>query len=91
MLSTSFLRRVHISEQLAEMSSTLIMVTYSIGSIIGYLTVERFPRRMLLLGFSSINEVCLILFAAFAALESIVGLMRYGCLVTLIVFGFAYG
>lgn len=91
MLSTSFLRRVNVAEQLAEMSSTLIMVTYSVGSIIGYFTVERFPRRLLLLGFGTITEVCLVLFAAFAALESIVGVMRYGCLLTLIVFGFAYG
>ncbi len=91
LLSTTFLHRVHLSDRLAEMSSTLVMLAYAIASIFGYLMVERYSRRALLLGFSCINQLCLLLFTLFAAFEPIIGLMRYGCLISLIVFGFTFG
>lgn len=69
----------------------MMAACYVVGTICGTASIERFGRRPMMLGFTSANMSCLVMYVIFAALQPAVNALRYGCLVTLLVYGFTYG
>lgn len=51
----------------------------------------RFGRRIMLIGFTSINTGALLFYAVFAALEPVASFFKYGCLGCFLIYGFTYG
>lgn len=78
--STLFFTKVNIPSQIAEMSSTILMLLLTVSSIIGTLFVDRFPRRLLLFTFGTVSTFFLLLFSVAAALGNKIWWMKYASL-----------
>ncbi|VDM48328.1 unnamed protein product [Toxocara canis] len=89
--STHFLRTVKLYGDISAWSSTAMGVTYVMGTIVGFIIVERLRRRRLLLSFATLGVLCLAVYVVCAALNSTWEWTKYGCLVALLLFGFIYG
>uniref|UniRef100_A0A9J2P5R8 Major facilitator superfamily (MFS) profile domain-containing protein n=1 Tax=Ascaris lumbricoides TaxID=6252 RepID=A0A9J2P5R8_ASCLU len=89
--STYFLRTVHVQDNISAWSSTAMGIAYAAGTVLGFIIVERLPRRCLLLTFSTLDTLCLVVFVACAAMISIWEWTKYGCLISFLAFGFIYG
>uniref|UniRef100_A0A915A5M2 Major facilitator superfamily (MFS) profile domain-containing protein n=2 Tax=Parascaris univalens TaxID=6257 RepID=A0A915A5M2_PARUN len=89
--STYFLRTVRVQDNISAWSSTVMGIAYAAGTLLGFLIVERLPRRCLLLTFSTLDTLCLAVFVACAAVSSIWEWTKYGCLISFLAFGFIYG
>lgn len=76
---------------IAEISSTGLMVLNAIGSIIGSTFIDRFPRRTLIVTFGALCTVLLGLFAGFSILYGVADVMKHFALGALCCYIFAYG
>uniref|UniRef100_A0A0N5AFZ1 MFS domain-containing protein n=1 Tax=Syphacia muris TaxID=451379 RepID=A0A0N5AFZ1_9BILA len=85
--STQFLRDVNLNSGIAEWSSTVMTLLYILGTIIGFFIVERFRRRLLCIGLSSLNNASLLLFVIFEQLNKVVHSTKYLCIVCLLLYG----
>uniref|UniRef100_A0A914Q584 Major facilitator superfamily (MFS) profile domain-containing protein n=1 Tax=Panagrolaimus davidi TaxID=227884 RepID=A0A914Q584_9BILA len=89
--STMFLKDVNVSSSLAEWTSTIMSLAYFIGTILGFMVIEKIGRRTMFLSFASVNAICLFLYVIFAALQPKIDFLKYGCLITFIIYDLAYG
>lgn len=85
--STLFFLHIHIRPELAELSSTLLMVAFTLACILGSFFIDRFPRRLLVLGSGTLATVFLSLFILFSVTAPFDWRLKYGALGA--VFGYA--
>uniref|UniRef100_A0A0N5A854 MFS domain-containing protein n=1 Tax=Syphacia muris TaxID=451379 RepID=A0A0N5A854_9BILA len=81
--STYFFKKANITDDLAELWSTLLMVLMSMSSISGSFLIDRYPRRTLLLLFGSLQMFFLSLFVLTSSLCNTFEWMQYACLVAM--------
>ncbi|VDD87881.1 unnamed protein product [Enterobius vermicularis] len=89
--STEFLRHVNLEDNVAAWTSTGMTILYIVGTVIGFFAVERFKRRILLIGLSSLNNTILLLYVVFELLNKAVDGIKYGCMACLLLYGLTYG
>ncbi|CAD5215327.1 unnamed protein product [Bursaphelenchus xylophilus] len=85
--STLFFRHIGIKAEMAELSSTLLMIAFTIACVIGSFFIDRWPRRFLVMGSGSLATVFLTLFVVFSVMRSHGWWLKYGALGA--VFGYA--
>ncbi|CAD6198212.1 unnamed protein product [Caenorhabditis auriculariae] len=89
--STYFLENANMEPKIAQWSSNSMNFAYVLGAISGTNIIERWGRRPLLLSFTFANNVALLAFVLFTALQPLIDWLKYGCLAALIVYGYTYG
>uniref|UniRef100_A0AC34FQ35 Major facilitator superfamily (MFS) profile domain-containing protein n=1 Tax=Panagrolaimus sp. ES5 TaxID=591445 RepID=A0AC34FQ35_9BILA len=89
--STYFLKDAGLENDIAEYSTTLMAVSYVLGTCGGMIWIAKYSRRTTLLSFTVINVGSLAFYAICAELTKHILLFRYGCLFSLVVYGFSYG
>ncbi|KAI6233964.1 Solute carrier family 2, facilitated glucose transporter member 1 [Aphelenchoides fujianensis] len=65
--STFFFEQTGIELNIAEMSTTILFIAHFLAGIVGFLLIDRFPRRTLILGAGSLSTVALSGYVVFAA------------------------
>uniref|UniRef100_A0A0N5AUY0 MFS domain-containing protein n=1 Tax=Syphacia muris TaxID=451379 RepID=A0A0N5AUY0_9BILA len=88
--STLFFTKANIKSELAEISSTVLMVSLTVSSMIGTTFVDRFPRRALLFIFGGIGTTFLLLFVITTSLCSYTSWMKYAALGTMFLYMATY-
>uniref|UniRef100_A0AC34FDS9 Major facilitator superfamily (MFS) profile domain-containing protein n=1 Tax=Panagrolaimus sp. ES5 TaxID=591445 RepID=A0AC34FDS9_9BILA len=76
---------------IAQWFSVGMTAAYAIGTVFGSPFVERYGRRPMLLFFSTANVIVLSFYVIFAAMESHISFIKYGCLLCFVIYGFNYG
>uniref|UniRef100_A0A8R1DX14 MFS domain-containing protein n=1 Tax=Caenorhabditis japonica TaxID=281687 RepID=A0A8R1DX14_CAEJA len=89
--STFFLESVNVRTEVSQWSTTVMSLAYVAGTLTGGMVIERAGRRTLILLFTFLNNVSLLAFVLFAKLQVLVDPMKYGCLISLIIYGYTYG
>lgn len=88
--STLFFTKANITNETAELSSTLLMLLLTVSSIIGTTFVDRFPRRALLFIFGGVATTFLLLFVIGASLCAYPWWMKYACLASMFLYMVPY-
>ncbi|CAB3405207.1 unnamed protein product [Caenorhabditis bovis] len=89
--STFFLENANLDLTIAQWSTTAMLLAYVVGTLTGGVLIERFARRHILLAFTFINNIALLAFVFFAKIRLLIDAMKFGCLASLIFYGFTYG
>ncbi|CAD5211010.1 unnamed protein product [Bursaphelenchus okinawaensis] len=85
--STLFFRHIGIKADLAELSSTLLMIAFTVACIVGSFFIDRWPRRFLVMGSGALATTFLSLFVLFSVTRSFDFRFKYAALGA--VFGYA--
>lgn len=70
----------NICSQIAEISSTTMMVVFTIACIFGTLFIDRFPRRILIFIFGGLSYLFLLMFVVCSAIAHSIWWMKYASL-----------
>uniref|UniRef100_A0A7E4VRK6 MFS domain-containing protein n=1 Tax=Panagrellus redivivus TaxID=6233 RepID=A0A7E4VRK6_PANRE len=89
--STYFFESININSNLAELSSTCLIVLFTIACMIGSFFIDRYPRRILVIGFGFISNLCLCFFVFFSVAASWAWWMKYAALGSLMMYAVTYG
>ncbi|CAI5443371.1 unnamed protein product [Caenorhabditis angaria] len=89
--STYFLENENIATEISEWSTTAMSLAYVLGAMTGGVIIERLPRRTLLITVTLINNIALLAFVFFAKIRLLIDSLKYGCLISLIIYGYTYG
>ena len=89
--STMFLEDLNVESGLAQWTSTIMALVYFCGTVLGFTVIERIGRRTMFLSFASVNAACILMYVIFAALQPQIDFLKYGCLISFIIYDFAYG
>ncbi|CAJ0573947.1 unnamed protein product, partial [Mesorhabditis spiculigera] len=92
--STQFLQDADVNDwdkQLSKWTSTAMALFYFGSTMMASAVVERAGRRPLLLWFTALNMLSIASFVVFAELRNSVNVLKYGCVFSLIFYGFTYG
>ncbi|KAL6733746.1 hypothetical protein Aduo_004368 [Ancylostoma duodenale] len=89
--STSFFKDSNIHHTLAEMMSALLMVVFTISSVIGASFVDKYPRRFLVIFSGILSNIFLVLFAVFSILAYTAPWMKYACIASAVCYCVSFG
>ncbi|KHJ93740.1 transporter, major facilitator family protein [Oesophagostomum dentatum] len=89
--STSFFKRSNIHRTLAEMMSALLMLIFTISSVIGASFVDKYPRRFLVIFSGVLSNVFLVLFAVFSMLSYDADWIKYACIAAALLYCISFG
>ncbi|XGW10166.1 hypothetical protein V3C99_012000 [Haemonchus contortus] len=89
--STVFLKQSSIHRNAAELISSLLMVVFTISSVIGSSFVDKYPRRFLVLFSGILSNFFLVLFAVFSLLAHMSVWIRYACIASAICYCISFG
>ncbi|VDO28410.1 unnamed protein product [Haemonchus placei] len=89
--STVFLKESSIHRNAAELISSLLMVVFTISSVIGSSFVDKYPRRFLVLFSGILSNFFLVLFAVFSLLARMSVWIRYACIASAICYCISFG
>uniref|UniRef100_A0AC35F0G3 Major facilitator superfamily (MFS) profile domain-containing protein n=1 Tax=Panagrolaimus sp. PS1159 TaxID=55785 RepID=A0AC35F0G3_9BILA len=89
--STYFLKDAGVENDIAEYSTTLMAVSYVLGTCGGIFWIQKYSRRRTLFTTTVINVGSLAFYAICAELTKHIVFFRYGCLLSLVIYGFSYG
>uniref|UniRef100_A0AC34Q7L8 Major facilitator superfamily (MFS) profile domain-containing protein n=1 Tax=Panagrolaimus sp. JU765 TaxID=591449 RepID=A0AC34Q7L8_9BILA len=89
--STYFFQSITIESGLAEMSSTALMLVFTISCVFGSLFIDRYPRRFLVLTFGSLSNIFLTMFVVCSVLSWMNWWMKYAALASMFLYAIAYG
>ncbi|TMS32152.1 hypothetical protein L596_000033 [Steinernema carpocapsae] len=89
--STHFLKQINLDDSVAEWSSTAMALTYTIGTLLGAVCIERFGRRIMLISFCFLNAMSLIVYCVLYGIHTFAAWAKYGCLACFLLYGFTYG
>ncbi|CAI2340572.1 unnamed protein product [Caenorhabditis sp. 36 PRJEB53466] len=89
--STFFLENANVESEVAQWSTTAMSLAYVSGTVTGGIIIEKVGRRTLLLSFTFLNNISLLAFVFFAKIRLLIDPMKYGCLASLIIYGYTYG
>lgn len=76
--------------EIAELSSTILMVLLTVSSVIGTTFVDKFPRRLLLFIFGGIATTFLLFFVICASLCDYFWWMKYACISSMFLYMVVY-
>ncbi|KAK0413707.1 hypothetical protein QR680_006954 [Steinernema hermaphroditum] len=88
--STDMLRRATISHDLAEYVSSFMLILSTVATVTGMTMIERFGRRLMFIGVSSLNLGALTLFVVCSQLQPVYDPIKYGCVVAVCLHGITY-
>ncbi|VDD96106.1 unnamed protein product [Enterobius vermicularis] len=88
--STLFFTNANIGNEIAELSSTILMVLLTVSSVIGTTFVDKFPRRLLLFIFGGIATTFLLFFVICASLCDYFWWMKYACISSMFLYMVVY-
>ncbi|KAK6024382.1 hypothetical protein OSTOST_09806 [Ostertagia ostertagi] len=89
--STVFFKQSNIHRHAAELISALLMVVFTISSVIGSSFVDKYPRRFLVLFSGILSNFFLVLFAVFSLLAYISPWIRYACIASAVCYCISFG
>ncbi|KAK5965283.1 MFS domain-containing protein [Trichostrongylus colubriformis] len=89
--STVFFRESNIHRHVAEMISALLMVVFTISSVIGSFFVDKYPRRFLVLFSGILSNFFLVLFAIFSLLAHMIPWIKYACIASAVCYCISFG
>ncbi|CAD6194420.1 unnamed protein product [Caenorhabditis auriculariae] len=92
--STYFFLKSGVPVELAETSSTAMMIVLTLSAVVGASLIDAYPRRFLIISFGILSNVLLVAFAVFSQIS-----MRnhhqkwpvYACLASLLAYCVSYG
>ncbi|TKR88579.1 hypothetical protein L596_012799 [Steinernema carpocapsae] len=88
--STDMLRRANISHDLAEYVSSFMLILSTCATVAGMTAIEKFGRRLMFIGVSSLNMTALALFVVCSQLQPFFDSAKYGCIVAVCLHGITY-
>ncbi|KAI6181871.1 Solute carrier family 2, facilitated glucose transporter member 1 [Aphelenchoides besseyi] len=89
--STFFFEQTDIDLEVAELATTILFLLNFVAAVIGFVIIDRFPRRTLILGSALISTVALSVYIAFASQYQKVEWFKYASLGCIAVYILVYG
>ncbi|TMS35849.1 hypothetical protein L596_003152 [Steinernema carpocapsae] len=89
--STYFFISTDIPSDIAEASSTLMMVVFTLSCMMGTFFIDRYPRRFLVITFGAISNFFLCVFVVCAVMAKYAWWVKYGCLASLFSYAISFG
>ncbi|KAI6178978.1 Solute carrier family 2, facilitated glucose transporter member 1 [Aphelenchoides besseyi] len=89
--STRFFEHIEIESELAEFSSTGLMVAFTLACMFGSLFIDRYPRRYLVLISGALATFFLTLFIVFSGISHLHWKLKYFALGALFLYAITFG
>ena len=81
----------HVFSQLAELSTTVFLATFTVSGVVGAAFIDRYPRRLLILVSAVATNCFLILFAVLSFIHNLCPWIKYACVAAMFGYIICFG